>query len=267
MEKKFFRLTSKGHSLWVRRTDLPLAPEYRRILGLVEYSGHRDVIRSYLGRYPRKLVDEWLTEFEAMRLIESIAAKEVSLADLSRKTAPPPLEPEDMGASGQEISFADISLSQLGVYVNHERVAHHPPSNKRVANTLALVVEDDPDQSALAVLRLTSAGYAVETAESVQAFFAALKKFAPDALFLDVGLPDGDGFDLLASLRNHPAYSLMPIVMLTAQRAPEDIARGLALGADGYITKPYGRNTLDYVLRYVMKQEVFQQASKGPLAA
>ena len=267
MEKKLYRLTSKGRSLWVRRKDLPLEPEYRRILGLVEYSGHRDVIRSYLGRYPRNLVDEWLTEFEAMRLIESIAAKEVSLADLSRKTAPPPLEPEDMGASGLEISFADISLSQLGVYVNHDRVANHPPGNKRIADTLALVVEDDPDQSALALLRLTSAGYAVETADSVQSFFAALKKFRPDAIFLDVGLPDGDGFDLLASLRNHPAYALMPIVMLTARSGPEDVAQGLVLGADGYITKPYGKNTLDYVLRYVMKQEVSVQAAKGPLAA
>src|SRR5207248_7485623 len=126
VEKKFFRLTSKGRSLWTRRKDLPLAAEYRRILGLVEYSGHRDVIRSYLGRFPRNLVDEWLTEFDAMRLIDAIASKEVSLADLSRKTAPPPLEPEDMGASSLEISFADISLSQLGVYVNHDRVANHP---------------------------------------------------------------------------------------------------------------------------------------------
>ena len=44
--------------------------------------------------------------------------------------------------------------------------------------------------------------------------------------------------------------------MLTSKTDPEDVARGLALGCDGYITKPYGQNTLDYVLRYVMKQEV-----------
>jgi CheY-like chemotaxis protein len=252
----FFRLTSKGRSLWARRKDLPLAPEYRRILGLVEYSGHPDVIRSFLGRYPRRRVDEWLNEFEAMRLIESIVANVVSLAELSRKTEPPPVDPDDIIASGQQVSFADISLSQLGVYVNHERVANHPPSNKRPADTMALVVEDDPDQCALAVLRLTSAGYGVETADSVQSFLAMLKKLTPDAIFLDVGLPDGDGFDLLARLRNHPSYALLPIVMLTAKRDPEDVAKGLAFGADGYITKPYGRNTLDYMLRYVMKQEV-----------
>jgi DNA-binding response OmpR family regulator len=44
--------------------------------------------------------------------------------------------------------------------------------------------------------------------------------------------------------------------MLTAESKPEDVAKGLALGADGYVTKPYGANTLDYALRYVMKQEV-----------
>lgn len=267
MEKKFFRLTSKGHALWARRKDLPLAPEYRRILGLVDYSGHVNVIRSYLARFPRNAVDQWLTEFEAMRLIESIAAKEASLADLARKADLPPLEPEDMSGGGLEVSFADISLSQLGVYVNHERAANRPPSNKRIGDTVALVVEDDPDQSALAVLRLASAGYATETADSVQSFSALLTRLMPDAIFLDVGLPDGDGFDVLATLRQHPAYALLPIIMLTAESKSEDVAKGLLFGADGYITKPYGKNTLDYVLRYVMKQEVFAQSTRETRAA
>jgi DNA-binding response OmpR family regulator len=46
------------------------------------------------------------------------------------------------------------------------------------------------------------------------------------------------------------------MIMLTAEARAEDIAKGLARGADGYVTKPYSANTLDYILRYVMKQEI-----------
>ena len=83
-----------------------------------------------------------------------------------------------------------------------------------------------------------------------------MQKRTPDAIFLDIGLPDGDGFDVLATLRQHPSCAPLPIILLTAKSEPEDVAKGLALGADGYVTKPYGKNTLDYVLRYVMKQEI-----------
>lgn len=156
----------------------------------------------------------------------------------------------------RETSFADTSLTRLGAYVNYERISKRKAVGKSVAETIALVVEDDPDQLALAVLRLNAAGYATQTADSVKALYHRLQRRVPDALFLDIGLPDGDGFEVLASLRRNPAYADLPIIMLTVRTEPEDIARGLSLGADGYITKPYGRNTLDYVLRYMLKQEV-----------
>jgi CheY-like chemotaxis protein len=255
-EKTFYRLTAEGRSLWARRDQSPLPHDYRRMLGLVEYAGYAEVIRSYLLRYPDSLVEEWLTEFEALRLIESIAPEDVDLAEISRKTAPPPLELADIGGTEPEVSFADISLTRLGLYVAYDRIANRTPSTKAPGETVALVVEDDPDQRALAVRRLNVAGYLVRTADGVQALFRALQQEIPDAIFLDIGLPDGNGFDVLATLRRHPAYTALPIIMLTVRAEPEDVAKGLALGADGYITTPYGKNTLDYVLRYVMKQEI-----------
>jgi len=252
-ERRFYRLTSEGRALWTRRESLPLPVQHRRVLGLVDYCGYPEVVRTYLARFPARLVDKWLTEFEALRLIESIAAEDVSLAEISRKS-PPPVELEDARDAASEATFADISLSRLGVYVAFDRIANRPPSTKGPRDTVALIVEDDPDQLALAVLRLTAAGFAVRTAESVKALFDALRQGVPDAIFLDIGLPDGDGFEVLSTLRQHPAYALLPIIMLTARKEPEEVARGLALEADGYITKPYGRNTLDYALRYVLKQ-------------
>jgi DNA-binding response OmpR family regulator len=102
---------------------------------------------------------------------------------------------------------------------------------------------------------MTTAGYATQSADCVQALLQVLRQQAPDAILLDVELPDGNGFEVLASLRQHPSFALIPILMLTAKREAADIAEGLALGADGYVTKPYGRNTLDYAIRCVMKPE------------
>ena len=169
---------------------------------------------------------------------------------------------EDKEHLARETSFADTSLTRLGAYVNYERISKRKPSLKTVAETIALVVEDDPDQLALAVLRLNAAGYATQTADSVRSLYHRLQRRVPDALFLDIGLPDGDGFEVLASLRRNPAYADLPVILLTVRTEPEDIARGLSLGADGYITKPYGRNTLDYVLRYMLKQEINQSAGR-----
>jgi len=253
---RYFRLTSEGRSLWTRRESLRLPLDYRRILGLVDFSGYSQVIHSYLAQYPDLVVEEWLTEFEALRLIEAIAVPEQSLYEIAKKTEPPPIEPEDFEKFEPEVSFADISLTRLGVYIAFDRIRHRTPTQKSPGETTALVVEDDSDQLALAVLRLTSAGYPVRTADGVQSLFRSLQGGIPDAIFLDIGLPDGDGFEVLSTLRRHPSNTHLPIIMLTAKTAREDISKGLLLGADGYITKPYGANTLDYVLRHILKQEI-----------
>ena len=93
------------------------------------------------------------------------------------------------------------------------------------------------------------AGYKVRVASSVNGFLQALvDEGAPDLLLLDVMLPDGDGFDVLGKMRRHQALGSLPIVMLTARNDAADIGRGLILGADGYITKPYTKAILADVI-------------------
>jgi len=82
-----------------------------------------------------------------------------------------------------------------------------------------------------------------------------LEEGAPDLLLLDVLLPDGDGFEVLARMRRHPVLGSLPIVMLTARNDPADIGKGLVLGADAYITKPYTKNILADVIRRVLKHD------------
>jgi two-component system OmpR family response regulator len=67
---------------------------------------------------------------------------------------------------------------------------------------------------------------------------------APDVILLDVNLPDANGFDILLKVRQHPQLKSIPIIMLTSQASREDVLRGLAGGADGYITKPYEQEAL-----------------------
>jgi len=68
-------------------------------------------------------------------------------------------------------------------------------------------------------------------------------------------LPDGDGFDILGKLRGWPEFASLPVIMLTAKAELSDIHRGLALGADGYITKPYSKEQLAEVIGRVLKHD------------
>jgi CheY-like chemotaxis protein len=65
------------------------------------------------------------------------------------------------------------------------------------------------------------------------------KRIRPDALLLDVSMPDMDGFQVLAALRSDPTTRSTPVVMLTAAQSETEIVRGFELGADDYITKPF----------------------------
>jgi DNA-binding response OmpR family regulator len=139
--------------------------------------------------------------------------------------------------------------------VASDRLSLRPAGRKSPGDTVVLIVEDDPDQLALADLRVSMAGYKVRVANSVNAYLQSmLDDGAPDLLLLDVVLPDGNGFDVLAKIR-HPVLSSLPVVMLTAKDDAANIGKGLLLGADGYVTKPYTKNILADVIRRVLKHD------------
>jgi len=125
---------------------------------------------------------------------------------------------------------------------------------KSAGEISVLIVEDDPDQAAIADLRVSMGGYKVRLAADLKALREELGAGRlPDILLLDIRLPDGDGFEILAALRRHPKLALLPVVMLTAVTGKENVRRGLELGADGYITKPYSKNIVVEAIRDVLK--------------
>ncbi|HEX5824940.1 MAG TPA: response regulator transcription factor [Candidatus Limnocylindrales bacterium] len=101
---------------------------------------------------------------------------------------------------------------------------------------LVLVVDDEPGIVDFVELGLRQEGYRVRSAGTVREGMLAIRREQPDLVILDVGLPDGDGFELLVGLR---ARTDVPVIMLTARGELDDRIRGLDLGADDYIAKPF----------------------------
>jgi two-component system, OmpR family, alkaline phosphatase synthesis response regulator PhoP len=100
-----------------------------------------------------------------------------------------------------------------------------------------LVVEDDRNVGATLVERLRAAGYRVTLAESAERARQAWRAQPPQLALLDVGLPDGNGFELAVELR--AAVPQSALIFLTAHGNPDERVRGLELGADDYLTKPF----------------------------
>jgi len=102
-----------------------------------------------------------------------------------------------------------------------------------------LIVEDEESLLKLESILLTTKGYLVQGATTGLAALEAVTAEAPDLILLDIMLPELDGFEVCSRIRNNPETAAIPIVLLTAKKTPEDIARGRAVGADEYITKPF----------------------------
>jgi two-component system, OmpR family, alkaline phosphatase synthesis response regulator PhoP len=100
-----------------------------------------------------------------------------------------------------------------------------------------LVVEDDRNVGATLAERLRAAGYRVTLAESAERARQAWRAQPPQLALLDVGLPDGNGFELAVELR--AAVPQSALIFLTAHGNPDERVRGLELGADDYLTKPF----------------------------
>ena len=107
-----------------------------------------------------------------------------------------------------------------------------------------LVVDDEPDIVALVAYHLARAGYGVSTASSGPEALAKAVAELPSLVVLDLMLPGMSGFDVLERLRADPATANIAVLTLTARREEPDRVRGLTLGADDYLTKPFSPQEL-----------------------
>ena len=126
-----------------------------------------------------------------------------------------------------------------------------------------LVVDDEPRLIRLMRLNLEHAGYQVVEASTGQGALDKLRDTLPDLILLDVMMPELDGFEALQLIRE---ISTVPVIMLTARGTEEDRVRGLELGADDYVTKPFSpRELLSRVRAVLRRAQTPTQVEKGPL--
>lgn len=107
-----------------------------------------------------------------------------------------------------------------------------------------LAVDDDADSLQLLKITLSRAGYSVTLAADGGKGWKSLQEDPPDLLLTDVMMPVLDGFELLRRVRADRRLSSLPVILLTAKSSVDDIARGLELGADEYLLKPFRREEL-----------------------
>ena len=119
-----------------------------------------------------------------------------------------------------------------------------------------LIVEDDSTIRCILEMALRAAGYEhVTSAARGDEGLEAARKLRPDLVLLDLMLPGLDGLSVCRRIRESPALAETRIIMLTARSEEQDIVRGLEIGADDYVTKPFSREVLLARIRAVLRRQ------------
>ena len=109
---------------------------------------------------------------------------------------------------------------------------------------LIYIVEDDINIQEIESFALKNSGYEIKSFSCARDFYEGLAEKLPDLVLLDIMLPDEDGLEILKKLRERQNTRKLPVIMVTAKTTEIDKVKGLDIGADDYITKPFGVMTL-----------------------
>ncbi|MDB4948242.1 MAG: Two component transcriptional regulator, winged helix family [Gemmatimonadetes bacterium] len=141
-----------------------------------------------------------------------------------------------------------------------------PADDRKTMNAHILVVDDEPDISALVAYHLAKESYRVRTAASGVEAIRAAELERPDLIVLDLMLPGMSGLQVLEELRRRPETQDIPVILLTARKEEQDRIEGLRLGADDYVAKPFSPQELilrvGAVLRRVLQAPPTVQGGK-----
>ena len=142
------------------------------------------------------------------------------------------------------VAVAQIEVAQdsfdTHAYLNDLRYGNETKESEQFQRRLDRYRERYAAIRELEQYALQSSGYGVQSFETSEPFWQAMRAAEPELVILDVMLPGEDGFSILKKLRNTPALRRLPIIMVTAKSSELDTVRGLDCGADDYITKPFG---------------------------
>lgn len=155
------------------------------------------------------------------------------------------------GKAAADLGFS--SLQNAGFFVEIARQRTSPCARMPGQRLTAVVVEDEPTLAKFISSYLNFEGFEVRLASNRSQIVAEFSKPpVPDVVLLDVLLPDADGFHVLHRLRQHKDLSAVPIILLTGKATRESVLKGMAAGADGYVTKPFEADALMRAVRTVV---------------
>jgi DNA-binding response OmpR family regulator len=107
-----------------------------------------------------------------------------------------------------------------------------------------LIADDEPNIVMALEFLMQNSGYDVRTVADGEQALAVLVEYRPDLVLLDVMMPRRNGYEICQWIRGHPELAGMKVVMLTAKGRDVDVEKGLGLGADAYVTKPFATREL-----------------------
>ena len=117
-----------------------------------------------------------------------------------------------------------------------------------------LIVDDEPSVVVPIQFLMEQQGYRVMIAERGEDALDLIYQYKPDLVLLDIMLPGIDGYEVCEIVRLNPKYRKVKIIFLTAKGREEEIAKGLALGADAYITKPFSNIELVVTVKEILEK-------------
>ena len=123
-----------------------------------------------------------------------------------------------------------------------------------------LIIEDNIELSTDIQQFLTGYGYVCKVAHNFSSAIESISLYQYDLYIVDVGLPDGNGLDLIESIKKREKSS--GIIIVTAKNSIEDKIRGLDLGADDYLTKPFHKEELNARIRSILRRNKFESSNK-----
>jgi two-component system phosphate regulon response regulator PhoB len=127
------------------------------------------------------------------------------------------------------------------------------------------VIEDEQDIAELIRFNLSLEGYNVATFGSGELGFQALEQQTPDLLILDIMLPGMSGLEICRRIKSMPKTEKLPVIMVTAKGEEADVVKGLELGADDYITKPFSPKVMSARIDAVLRRSKTQAPSPSEL--
>lgn len=173
-------------------------------------------------------------------LASRVRADSIDAGDFFSVTMPLSIPKGGSVEKNAEANDGVASLKDKGYFVRIVRRAAGREALPEGHKPTLLVVDDDKDLVKLLNTVFKLEGFTTHSAGNREEIVTVFRESGqPDLVLLDVMMPDIDGFEVLGRIRTHPTLKSVPVIMLTAKATRESVLKGLHLGADGYITKPF----------------------------